>query len=457
MFKFNILLIVSLIVFSLPTLSHSQTRIFTFAAHSHGDYASHMHQVVIENFDPNTFNPADYSNPHDHDSDHSSVGKKSEGTHSHNLEHSHGEYPSHTHSGTHAHENPGETHSDPHDVDNSHTHVGKKIVIDPVKKTVTFDAHQHDDYVWHTHSSKSYTGNTADVGNPHDHDNDHSNVSRIPPEPPEGSTPGTPKETPGGATEGTGATGDGQGGIGSGPGGTEGGPGGPPDGNPEPQQQGGASGPQETQSAAPPTQSPLQKLRVTEYMVRGWSVGVGALPQWIELYNPNTEAINLKGYTFQYATRRFANHPYTIHTLALASAEDDTDGFVIAARSIAILATQSISTRDFSGIEATQVYNLNIENVLARGWILTDADGKEVHRLGRAAFSALTDPATPVHQNGRRVSYQVYKSESPSEPYYYGGSKDIGSPGFYKQPPPAAPSKSKRKQVGTWARLKQTP
>ena len=197
-------------------------------------------------------------------------------------------------------------------------------------------------------------------------------------------------------------------------------------------------------------------------MVRDWSKGGvwqgnSNLPQWIELYNPNTEAINLKDYTFQYATRRFANDPYTIHTLTLASAADDTDGFVVAGEGVAVLVTHDVRSRRFSGnLEATQVYTLDIENVLKRGWVLTDADGEEVHRLGRDAFNALRDPAAPVHQNGRRVAYQVYKSESPSEPYYYGNSKDIGSPGFYEQAAPSAPSAVKRKRVGTWARLKQT-
>ena len=456
--------------------------------------------------------------PHEVNNDHSDVGKKSEGTHSHTFEHQHDDYPSHTHRGTHTHENPGETHSDPHDIDSSHTHVGKKVVIDPVKKTVTFDAHQHDDYVWHTHSTKSYTGNTVDVGNPHDHDNDHSNVDRIPPEPPEGSTPGTPKETPGGTTEGTGGTDGGPGDPPGEQGGIQGGPGDPPGGNPQPQpgkagtgpppgslggerderrvgpppgnnnqgetpegtsnetttttvatpvvrtsspQQVVSSGPQETQSGVPLTQPPLQPLRVTEYMIRVGSVGRRGLPQWIELHNPNTKPVDLKGYTFQYATRRFANHPYKIHTLTLAATEEEE--FSIPSGGVALLATQRLPEDQrfparkfsFSGIEATQVYALGIENVLKRGWVLTDADGAEVHRLGRDAFEALGDPVVPLDKERARVSYHVYPSESPSEPYYYGSSQDIGSPGFYEEPAPAAPSAVKRKRVGIWAALKR--
>ena len=100
---------------------------------------------------------------------------------------------------------------------------------------------------------------------------------------------------------------------------------------------------------------------------------------------------------------------------------------------------------------------MNIENVLKRGWVLTDADGAEIHRLGRAAFSALGDPVAPLHQNKARVSHQVVPSESPLAVYYYGHREDIGSPGFYKKPAPAAPSGVKRKRVGTWADLKRNP
>ena len=204
---------------------------------------------------------------------------------------------------------------------------------------------------------------------------------------------------------------------------------------------------------ARPASPPMQPIRVTEYMVRDWSKSIGGnLPQWIELYNPNIEAVNLKGWTFQYATRRFANHPYTIHTLTLAAT---ADGFSIPGGGVAILATQRLPARKFSGIEATQVYNLNVENVLKRGWVLTDAEGKEVQRLGRKAFSALGDPMAPPHQDGKRVSYHAYRSEFPSESYYYGHSGDVGSPGFYKQPAPAAPSLIRPKRVGTWADLKR--
>ncbi len=201
-----------------------------------------------------------------------------------------------------------------------------------------------------------------------------------------------------------------------------------------------------------PERQPLLPIRITEYMVRDWSAGSSGLPQWIEVYNPNTEAVNLKGWTFQYATRRSANAPHKVHTLTIAGTQD---GFSIAGGGVAILSTRKVPAWRFSGIGASQVYNLSIDNVLKRGWVLTDADGKEIHRLGRAAFSALGDPVAPLHQNQARVSHQVVPSESPSEVYYYGHREDMGSPGFYKQPAPAAPSAVRRKQIGTWADLKK--
>ncbi len=215
------------------------------------------------------------------------------------------------------------------------------------------------------------------------------------------------------------------------------------------------SAPQETQP-----ESPLMlPIRVTEYMVRDWSRGVwgGNLPQWIELQNPNAAAVNLKGYTFQYATRRFANSDYTIHTLTLASAEDDTDGFVIAGGGVAILVTHHVPSRKFSGIKASQVYDLDIENVLKRGWVLTDAEGREVHRIGKDVFNALRNPVAPPHQEAARVSYHTYPSEAPTEAYYYGYNRDIGSPGFYEPLVPKAPSAIRAKRVGTWAALKRSP
>ena len=462
----------------------------TLGPHQHDDYVSHTHTVKYSGNIANI--PSD---PHEGSPDHSNVDRTTGGpqppqlqrqpqqrSHSHEVAHQHGSYVSHTHTVTHT----GDASPHTHTYTESETHSlsgGNHVGVDtkqpnnqppgnnqpqPQPQSHSHSiTHQHGSYVSHTHTV-THTGDAS----PHTHTYTESETHSLsggnhvgvdtkqptnnqPPgnnqgnSPPPGNNPSPAVEeggTPAGTTTTTVAT-----------------PvvGGTPEGTSSPQQV-VSSGPQETQSGAPLARLPLQPLRVTEYMVRDWSKGGvwsgnSNLPQWIELYNPNTEAINLKGYTFQYATRRFANDSYTLHTLTLASAEDDTDGFVVAGEGVAILVTHDVRSRRFSGIEATQVYNLDIENVLKRGWVLTDADGEEVHRLGRAAFSALRDPAAPPHQDGSRVAYQVYKSESPSEPYYYGHSEDIGSPGFYKQPPPAAPSKSRRKQVGTWASLKQTP
>ncbi len=349
--------------------------------------------------------------------------------------HQHDNYVSHVHGSEHVHANPSDTHNDPHDVDNDHSHVGTQQ--DWHSHALT---HQHDEYAVHTHTTRhshpdpsSVHGyhNRFTVSEVHERSQAPTTVherSLIPPTPtrPTGIGDGTPVVEESGTPEGT--------------------------SSPQPVVPVVTeSPPQET----PPEPPPMQPIRVTEYMVRDWAAGIGGLPQWIEVYNPNTEeTVNLKGYTFQYATRRSANAPHKVHTLTLAGAED---GFSIAGGGVAILSTGKVSAWRFSGIGASQVYNLSIDNVLKRGWVLTDADGKEIHRLGRAAFSALGDPVAPLHQNKARVSHQVVPSESPPEVYYYGHREDMGSPGFYKQPAPAAPSAVKRKRVGTWASLKRTP
>ncbi len=355
-------------------------------------------------------------------------------------------------------------HGDLHSNDEGITDWVREELVD-TEHTHTLYTHQHDDYVVHTHTgthTHAYTLGDDDHTHPglswsFDHDGVGRRTDTTVDQPPNNQPPNNqpPNNQPtvtqptvpqpttvatGGTSEGTSETGD---------------SGTPVDTSTEQnflraQQKYGTTleGTPETQ----PEPQPLLPIRITEYMVRDWSAGSGGLPQWIEVYNPNTEAVNLKGYTFQYATRRSATAPYKVHTLTLAGTED---GFSIAGGGVAILSTETVSAWRFSGIGASQVYNLSIDNVLKRGWVLTDADGKEIQRLGRAAFSALGDPVAPLHQNGARVSYQVVPSESPPEVYYYGHREDMGSPGFYKQPAPAAPSLVRRKQVGTWAALKK--
>ena len=324
--------------------------------------------------------------------------------------HQHGNYVSHTHSKSHSHDipapTPGHTHGHPHAISNNHDRVD---IVDGERPTTTPTNNGNPTGGTPTGGTPTVTTPIVEGGGP---------APTV-----EGSE--TPEDT---STD---------------------------SGTPEDTlavfETNIISPPQETQPEAPPA-PPLQPIRVTEYMVRDWA-GVGGLPQWIELYNPNTEDVNLKGYTFQYATRQLANDPYKIHTLKLAEMED---GFSIAGGGVVILATQKPRDVVVSGIEiSSQVYNLSIQNVLKRGWVLIDADGEEIQRLGRKAFSALSDPVAPPHQGEARVSHSVLPSETPSEPYYYGHSDDVGSPGFYEEPAPAAPSAVIRKTVGTWASLKR--
>ena len=108
-----------------------------------------------------------------------------------------------------------------------------------------------------------------------------------------------------------------------------------------------------------------------------------------------------------------------------------------------------------SGIDASQVYALNRENVLKQGWVLTDAEGTEVQRVGKDAFGALGDPVRPKHEDGFRTSYMLPESvsQAPADRYYSGGKDDIGTPGYFKEAAPAAP-KLFRVRYGTWGTLK---
>ncbi len=407
---------------------------------------------------------------------HEATGEGSSNPHWHNLCHDHGGY-SHCHlavvhgkveNGVYSEVyKPGFNHADEHNNNPSKILRVGRPPEENVHTHTFVESHQHDNYEWHAHEdthdhpdsehphppNHPFHVTHADVGIRTDTTVDEQPVNQPTGNQPTGNQPtgnqptgnqptGTQPTTvvESGTSEGTSEAGD---------------SGTPVDTSTEQnflraQQKYGTplEGTPETQ----PKPQPLLPIRITEYMVRDWSAGIGGLPQWIEVYNPNTEAVNLKGWTFQYATRRSANAPHKVHTLTLAGTQD---GFSIAGGGVAILSTRKVPAWRFSGIGASQVYNLSIDNVLKRGWVLTDADGKEIQRLGREAFSAFGDPVAPLHQNKARVSHQVLPSESPPEVYYYGHREDIGSPGFYEQPAPAAPSAVRRKQIGTWAALKK--
>ena len=80
------------------------------------------------------------------------------------------------------------------------------------------------------------------------------------------------------------------------------------------------------------TESVVFKLRITEYMLRDWSrSGLGRLPQWVEIYNPNAKPMSLDGYQFTYAYRRFANYPWTYKTEYLPNLMIPAQGAVIIA------------------------------------------------------------------------------------------------------------------------------
>ena len=208
--------------------------------------------------------------------------------------------------------------------------------------------------------------------------------------------------------------------------------------------------------------------KVMEYMLRDWSKsGGGGLPQWIELYNPNAKPISLEGYQFTHAYREFANAPWRYVTTSIT-------GLTVPASDAVIIASKSVRGQpwEIGGISKEDVwiipYNTRNDRFaqLKNGWHLRDPNGKLVHRIGTAFReypaddpsdweASLGRPRLPYHNSdGYRISYQRFPSETPDEGHFYGNQNDVGTPGFYKQAAPAAPSLQRPKLATTWGHLK---
>ena len=251
--------------------------------------------------------------------------------------------------------------------------------------------------------------------------------------------------------------------------------------------------PQESQPASEDT--PIKRITqlqqkpiITEYMLRDYSRSGGAgLPQWIEIYNPNAGAMELKGYQFTYAQRNAANSPYSYKTKTI-------DSFVIPAGDAKIIVSKEIEARwnTIGGLSAEDIWVIpSQENSvsLKDGWHLADPSGKGIYRIGGAFeekhATAEWDDSIPwkgnVHlpphtSEGFRVSYQAVPSELPNEDHFYGNLEDrsavavvvnskttyevVGksSPGFFKlaELAPAAPSLIRPKKVVIWGNLKRS-
>ena len=197
--------------------------------------------------------------------------------------------------------------------------------------------------------------------------------------------------------------------------------------------------------------SSIDPLLVTEWML----IDTGrSYPHWIEIYNPNSVDVNIEGYTFTYAE-------YNLRTKWTHAPITLTD-FQVPAKSAIILASHD--TPIFSGLTTESIYQLNLnKHVLKRGWLLQDADGTEIHRIGRAfqneghpilANPPLVNTGAKGHTKGR-VSYKRYKSSEPAQgEYYYGNATDVSSPGYFEVAP-VAPALKKATLVSTWAALKR--
>ena len=189
----------------------------------------------------------------------------------------------------------------------------------------------------------------------------------------------------------------------------------------------------------------LMPLEVTEYMVRSNGNNIRGLPQWIELYNPNSDPVDINGYTFKYANPRF-----TIASVVI----NRRRGMVIEGNGVVILTTHRVPYRRFSGISASSVYDLGIRNFLKNGWVIIDNHGREISKIGIRVFDASSDPEIP---SGKiRVSHTVKPSEAPPETYFYGDANDVGTPGFYEPPIPSSPSLVRKRTLSlSWASLKR--
>lgn len=206
--------------------------------------------------------------------------------------------------------------------------------------------------------------------------------------------------------------------------------------------------PQPTPQATQPqgrqqTHVPQQPLRVTEYMVRDWSRSAGGdLPQWIELYNPNPNPILLHNCFFSYVVHQGFNKKVK-HV--------QVDNFTVPAKKAVIFVTRAVGPNRFAGVEAAQVYALNIPNSLKSGWLLRTATGGVIFKAGEEFGGAR--PHAPNHVEGNRQSFTRYAEADTETAYYYGSAWDIGTPGYH-EPVRAAPSVL-RKKIGLWGALKQ--
>ena len=190
------------------------------------------------------------------------------------------------------------------------------------------------------------------------------------------------------------------------------------------------------------TSNPAIPLQVTEYMVDTWGNGQKALPQWIEIYNPNTLAVNLVGYEFAYVYKK------QMRSITLRH-------FLIPPEGVIILATHIPRQRyRYGGISDAQVYNLQIENALKQGWLFKDPLGNIIFQTGKR-FGEKKDPIKPERQGISRVSFNVYDSEHTRDTYFFGFGADVSTPGFYEPKIPRSPILLRQRMKTTWASLKR--
>ena len=191
------------------------------------------------------------------------------------------------------------------------------------------------------------------------------------------------------------------------------------------------------------TYNPATPIQVTEYMVSTWGDGQAKLPQWIEIYNPNALAVNLVGYEFSYVFKKQS------HSIQLQHSLIPPEGAIILATHIPLRRYR------YQGITESQVYNLKIEfNALTKGWSLKDTTGLVISQTGKS-FGEKENPIKPERVGRSRVSYNVYASERPKDPYFFGFRKDVSSPGFHEPQIPRSPALLRQRMKTIWASFKK--
>lgn len=190
----------------------------------------------------------------------------------------------------------------------------------------------------------------------------------------------------------------------------------------------------------------------------------GGEPQWIELFNANSQEIDLTGWKFEYRVAMGHLGNLRTHHITLADLK-------IPGRSVIILTTHETT---ITSLDAEKIHVLrnpqgkSIGYVLKSGWRLTvpgtnggediiiSEQPRDEFNNGRFGDGKIQKTFHgKVNWSEQTRTSSEYRPSAEVEQGYYGHENDIGTPGFYEPPPPAAPTLQKPKRITMWANLKR--